>query len=61
MIVMSRMPKESLMINDDIEVTIVEIKGDRVRIAIDAPKNIIVHRKEVWEAIKKGIPQKKNK
>jgi carbon storage regulator len=41
------------MIGDDIEVTVVDIRGDKVRLGINAPKAITVHRKEVYDAIKK--------
>lgn len=53
MLVLSRQRDESIMIGDDIEVTIVDIKGERVRIGITAPPELPVHRKEVYEAIKK--------
>ena len=51
MLVLSRQINESIMIGDSIEVTIVDIKGDKVRIGITAPKSISVHRKEVYLAI----------
>lgn len=54
MLVLSRKKNESILINDDIEITVVEIRGDRVRLGIQAPKEIPVHRKEVFEAIKAG-------
>ncbi len=53
MLVLSRHRDETIMIGDDIEITIVDIKGDKVRIGINAPKNIEVHRKEVHESIKR--------
>jgi cytosine/creatinine deaminase len=52
MLVLTRQRDDSIMIGDDIEVTIVDIRGDKVRVGIDAPKRIAVHRKEVWEEIK---------
>lgn len=53
MLVLSRKNNESIVINDDLIVTVVEIRGDKVRLGIEAPKNVPVHRKEVYEAIKK--------
>lgn len=51
MLVLSRKKDESIIINDQIRVTIVEIRGDKVRLGIDAPKEVSVHRREVYEAI----------
>ncbi len=53
MLVLSRHRDETIMIGDDIEITVVDIKGDKVRIGINAPRDIQVHRKEVYEAIKR--------
>jgi carbon storage regulator len=53
MLVLSRQRDETIMIGDDIEVTVVDIRGDKVRLGITAPKEIAVHRKEVYEAIKR--------
>ena len=53
MLVLSRQKNESIMIGDDIEVTIADVKGDKVRLGISAPKNIAVHRREVYEAIQR--------
>ncbi len=52
MLVLSRQRDETIMIGDDIEITVVDIRGDKVRVGITAPARIAVHRKEVWEAIK---------
>jgi len=57
MLVLSRQRDETIMIGDDIELTIVDIRGDKVRIGIDAPSSIAVHRKEVYEAIKRENEQ----
>ncbi len=51
MLVLSRKKNESIVINNDITVTVVEIRGDKVRLGIVAPKNVPVHRQEVYEAI----------
>jgi carbon storage regulator len=53
MLVLSRQRDETIIIGDDIEVTVVDIRGDKVRLGITAPKEIAVHRKEVYEAIKR--------
>ena len=53
MLVLSRHRDESIMIGDDVVVTIVDIRGDKVRLGIDAPTSIPVHRQEVYEAIKR--------
>jgi carbon storage regulator len=51
MLVLSRKKNESIVINNDITVTVVEIRGDKVRLGIVAPKEVPVHRREVFEAI----------
>ena len=53
MLVLSRQRDETIVIGDDIEVTVVDIRGDKVRLGINAPKEISVHRKEVYDAIKR--------
>ena len=53
MLVLSRQRDETIMIGDDIEVTVVDIRGDKVRLGITAPREISVHRKEVYEAIRR--------
>jgi carbon storage regulator len=57
MLVLSRKKNESIVINNDITVTVVEIRGDKVRLGIVAPKEVPVHRQEVYEAIKNGKAQ----
>ena len=57
MLVLSRQRDETIMIGDDIELTVVDIRGDKVRIGIKAPTHIAVHRKEVYEAIKRENEQ----
>jgi carbon storage regulator len=53
MLVLSRQRDESIVIGDNIVVTIVDIRGDKVRLGIDAPTEIPVHRREVYEAIQR--------
>jgi carbon storage regulator len=53
MLVLSRQRDQTIMIGDDIEITVVDIRGDKVRLGITAPKTVPVHRKEVYEAIKR--------
>ncbi|MBS4204958.1 carbon storage regulator CsrA [Lederbergia citrea] len=48
MLVLTRKKGESIQIGEDIEITITSIKGDQVKIGINAPKNVEIHRKEVW-------------
>ena len=59
MLVLSRQKDESIIIGDDVEVTIVDVRGNKVRLGITAPKNISVHRREVYEAIQREKGQKK--
>ena len=51
MLVLSRKKNESIVINDNINIVVVEIRGDKVRLGVEAPKEIPVHRREVYEAI----------
>ncbi len=53
MLVLSRQRDESIMIGDNIQITVVDIRGDKVRLGIVAPTEIPVHRKEVYEAIQR--------
>ncbi len=53
MLVLSRKRDETIMIGDEIEITVVDIRGDKVRLGITAPKSVPVHRKEVYEAIQR--------
>jgi len=53
MLVLSRQRDETIMIGDDIEITVVDIRGDKVRLGITAPTHVPVHRKEVYEAIQR--------
>ena len=56
MLVLSRYSGESIVINNDITVTVVEIRGDKVRLGIVAPRETPVHREEVYEAIHGSKP-----
>ena len=57
MLVLSRQRDETIMIGDDIELTVVDIRGDKVRIGINAPSHVAVHRKEIYEAIRRENEQ----
>jgi carbon storage regulator len=54
MLVLSRKKNESIIINDDITIVVVEIRGDKVRLGVEAPKEVPVHRNEVYEAIRRN-------
>ncbi len=54
MLVLSRKKDESIVINNDITIVVVEIRGDKVRLGVEAPKEVPVHRREVYEAIARG-------
>jgi len=53
MLVLSRKKNECIVIGDHVVVTVVEIRGDKVRLGIEAPKEVTVHRREVYDKIKK--------
>ena len=53
MLVLSRKKNESIVINNNITIVVVEIRGDKVRLGVEAPKDVPVHRQEVYEAIKR--------
>ena len=53
MLVLSRTKDESIMVGDDVEITIVDVRGNKVRLGITAPRTISVHRREVYDAIQK--------
>jgi carbon storage regulator len=57
MLVLSRQRDETIMIGDDIELTVVDIRGDKVRLGIKAPSHVAVHRKEIYDAIKRENQQ----
>ena len=55
MLVLSRKKNESIVINDDISIVVVEIRGDKVRLGVEAPKEVPVHRREVYDAIQRSL------
>jgi carbon storage regulator len=58
MLILTRRKNESVVIDDDVAVTVVEIRGDKVRLGIVCPKEVSVHRHEVWQAVhREGWPQ----
>lgn len=58
MLVLSRQRDESIMIGDNVEITIVDIRGDKVRLGITAPREIPVHRREIFDAIQREKKEK---
>ena len=59
MLILSRKTNESIVINDNIVITVVEVRGDKVRLGIEAPKEVPVHRREIYDKIKaaEGAPK----
>lgn len=60
MLVLTRKRNESIMLGDDVEVMLIEIRGDQVRLGITAPKELPVHRKEIYDYIQKQKEDKTN-
>jgi len=60
MLVLSRKKNESIIINNDITIVVVEIRGDKVRLGVEAPKEVPVHRREVYDAIKRSEQEQKS-
>lgn len=60
MLVLSRKKNESIIINNDITIVVVEIRGDKVRLGVEAPKEVPVHRREVYDAIKRSEAEQKS-
>ena len=52
MLVLTRKPDQSIMVGSDIEITILEVRGEQVRVGISAPRSVTVHRKEVFDQIR---------
>lgn len=57
MLVLSRHCEEAIMIGDDVEIVIVDIRGDKVRLGVNAPARVAVHRKEIYESIREENAQ----
>jgi len=55
MLVLSRQRDQTIVIGDSIRITIVDVRGDKVRIGIDAPRDVAVHREEVYDAIQREM------
>jgi carbon storage regulator len=55
MLVLSRKKNESIVINNEITIVVVEIRGDKVRLGVEAPREVPVHRREVFEAIQRNL------
>jgi carbon storage regulator len=60
MLVLSRTKDESIMVGDNVEITIVDVRGDKVRLGITAPQEIPVHRREVYDAIQREKAEKRS-
>jgi len=59
MLILGRHPGEKIRIGDDITIEVVDIRGDKVRLGVDAPMEVPVHRQEVWEAIQRNIERER--
>ncbi len=59
MLVLSRKPQQAVRIAENITVRLLEIRGDKVRLGIEAPKEIPVHRQEVWDLVHRKEPERK--
>ena len=55
MLVLSRRADETIVVGDGIRITVLDVRGDKVRIGVDAPQDVSVHREEVWRAIHQGV------
>ena len=58
MLILSRKPNESLVIGDEVTITVLSIKGKQVRLGIDAPKDVSVHREEIYQMIRTRLTKK---
>lgn len=55
MLILSRKKDESIVINDEITIVVVEIRGDKVRLGVEAPRDVPVHRREVYDTIQRNL------
>lgn len=60
MLILTRRVGETLMVGDDVTVTVLGVKGNQVRIGVDAPKDVAVHREEIYQRIQKEKEQSEN-
>ena len=58
MIVLSRKKNECIVINNNINIYVIEIRGDKVRLGVEAPKEVSVHRREVYDAIQRNLRER---
>lgn len=56
MLILTRQPKQTIMVGDDISITVLEVHGNQVRIGINAPRNVTVDREEIYERKRAGVP-----
>ena len=56
MLILTRNTNETIVIDENIRITIIDVKGAQVRLGIEAPKHVAVHREEIYERIKAGVP-----
>lgn len=57
-LILTRKVDQKIRIGDDIVITLLGVRGNQYKIGIEAPKHVSVHREEIWQAIKAGVPQK---
>lgn len=57
MLILTRKMGESLLVGDDVEITVLSIRGNQVKLGVKAPQDISVHRQEIYERIKAGLPK----
>lgn len=60
MLILTRRIGEALMVGNDVSITVLGVKGNQVRLGIDAPKDVAVHREEIFNKIKDGEPDPKD-